>query len=112
MSSQGFLFNSSVSIRPQEGKVEPSNLKIRLSLSPQGELKRVDDDGAAQTSENISKYMIEEQEKGRTKHVYLLSSAPERSFGRHEFIQSDPQSEIIHRVVVLLSFQQLRSHET
>lgn len=44
--------------------------------------------------------------------IYPLSSGPERPLGSQELIQSDPQSEIIHRVVVFLSFQQLWSHET
>lgn len=48
----------------------------------------------------------------QTQLVYLLSSGPEGSFGSHKLIESDPQSEIIDRVVVLLSSQQLWSHKT
>ena len=49
---------------------------------------------------------------GHTQYIYLLSSGPEGSLSSHELVQCDPQSEVIYGVIVLFSFQQLRSHET
>lgn len=43
---------------------------------------------------------------------YLLSSHSEGAFGGDHLIQSNSQSEVVHRVVVLLLLQQFRSHET
>lgn len=40
----------------------------------------------------------------------LLASVPKRVLGRHEFIQSDAQSEVVHRGVILVTFQHLWSH--
>lgn len=48
---------------------------------------------------------IGKQTKSYTQYIYLLSSGPERSLSSQKLIQSDPQSEIIYRVVVLLAFQ-------
>lgn len=42
---------------------------------------------------------------------HLLSSSPEGSFSGDELVQRDPESEVIHGVIVLLALQQLRGHE-
>lgn len=39
-----------------------------------------------------------------TQNIYLLSSGPKRSLSRDKLIQSDPQSEVVYRVVILFSF--------
>ena len=43
---------------------------------------------------------------------YLLSSNPKRTFGSDHLIEGDPQGEVVHSVVILFIFYQLRGHET